>query len=151
MVEFAIILFPLLLLVGGIIWFGIGLNYWLDMQKIANQGARWAVVNSWPNCPRTEPVPHTGTNCTGSNTLPAYLEAQALTEGLENAVTVTICYPDDGNPATTMGTRGTPVRVQLNAPFTFRPIVSLGTIQLEASATMRLEQTPTHFTASACP
>ena len=23
-------------------FFGIGLNYWLDMQRIANQGARWA-------------------------------------------------------------------------------------------------------------
>ena len=45
MVEFALILFPLLLLVVGIIQFGIALNYWLDMQRIANQGARWAVVN----------------------------------------------------------------------------------------------------------
>ena len=52
MVEFALILFPLLLLVAGIIQFGIGLNYWLDMQRIANQGARWAAVNNWPpNCP----------------------------------------------------------------------------------------------------
>ena len=40
MVEFALILFPLLLIVAGIIQFGIGLNYWLDMQRIANQGAR---------------------------------------------------------------------------------------------------------------
>ena len=31
MVEFALILFPLLILVAGIIQFGIGLNYWLDM------------------------------------------------------------------------------------------------------------------------
>ena len=52
MVEFALILFPLLLLVAGIIQFGIGLNYWLDMQRIANQGARWAAVNNWPpDCP----------------------------------------------------------------------------------------------------
>ncbi len=50
--EFALILFPLLVLVGGIIYFGIGLNYWLDMQRIANQGARWAAVNNWPpDCP----------------------------------------------------------------------------------------------------
>ena len=46
--EFALILLPLLLLVSGIIWFGIGLNFWLDMQRIANQGARWAVVNCGP-------------------------------------------------------------------------------------------------------
>ena len=53
MVEFALILFPLLMLVAGIIQFGIGLNYWLDMQRIANQGARWAAVNNWPGCSRT--------------------------------------------------------------------------------------------------
>ena len=53
MVEFALILFPLLILVVGIIQFGIGLNYWLDMQRIANQGARWAAVDNWPpDCTR---------------------------------------------------------------------------------------------------
>ena len=46
MVEFALILFPLLILVAGIIQFGIGLNYWLDANRIANQGARFAVVCS---------------------------------------------------------------------------------------------------------
>ena len=148
MVEFALILLPLLTIVAGIIWFGIGLNYWLDMQRIANQGARWAVVNSWPGCPRDEPVPLTGSNCTGSNTLQAYLEQQALTEGLESAVTVTICYPDDGD-ATNDGQRGTPIRVELEAPFTFRAILDLGTITLGADATMRLEQTPTHITGVA--
>ena len=34
MVEFALILLPLLLLVAGIIQFGIGLNYWLDTASI---------------------------------------------------------------------------------------------------------------------
>ena len=53
MVEFALILFPLLMVVAGIIYFGIGLNYWLDMNRVANQGARQAAVNNWPNqCPR---------------------------------------------------------------------------------------------------
>ena len=35
MVEFALILIPLLILVVGIIQFGIGLNYWLDMNRLA--------------------------------------------------------------------------------------------------------------------
>ena len=34
MVEFALILFPLLILVVGIIQFGIGLNYWLDLNRL---------------------------------------------------------------------------------------------------------------------
>ena len=50
MVEFALILFPLLLIVAGIIQFGIALNYWLDMQRIANQGARWAAVELHAVC-----------------------------------------------------------------------------------------------------
>ena len=54
-VEFALILLPLLMVVAGIIYFGIGLNYWLDMNRVANQGARQAVVNHWgPQCPRNE-------------------------------------------------------------------------------------------------
>ena len=62
-VEFALILFPLLILVVGIIQFGIGLNYWLDMKRIANQGARWAAVNNWPaQCPRSTQVGYTCNN-----------------------------------------------------------------------------------------
>ena len=58
MVEFALILFPLLIVVTGIIQFGIGLNYWLDMNRVANQGARWATVNNWPaQCPRPTTTP----------------------------------------------------------------------------------------------
>ena len=132
MVEFALILFPLLLIVGGIIWFGIGLNYWLDMQRIANQGARWAAVNNWPpDCPRT------ATSCGSPNTLQETLKRQVLTAGLKSAVTVEVCYPDNN-----IKTIGHPVKVHLEAPFTFVPILGIGTIALSANATMRLEQEP---------
>ena len=51
LVEFALIAPLFLLIVVGIIQFGIGLNYWLDLNRLANQGARWAVVNhGWTNC-----------------------------------------------------------------------------------------------------
>ena len=92
-VEFALILFPLLLLVAGIIQFGIALNYWLDMQRVANQGARWAAVNNWPpDCPRGSPL----SSCTGSNTLQATLQRQMLTKGLQNPsnTDVQLCYPN---------------------------------------------------------
>src|SRR6188474_2042078 len=91
MVEFALILFPLLLLVAGIIQFGIALNYWLDMQRIANQGARWAAVNNWPpDCPRTAP------SCPSPNTLQESLQRQMLAAGLQSNPTtsVQLCYPD---------------------------------------------------------
>jgi hypothetical protein len=140
-VEFAIILFPLLILVTGIVWFGIGLNYWLDMQRVANQGARWAAVNNWPpDCPYGSP------SCTGANSLQEVLERQALTNGLRSSVTVNVCFPPPGAP----GTTGNPVRVELTSPFTFVPILGIGTITLHAEATMRLEQQPTLYTAGSC-
>jgi hypothetical protein len=127
--EFALILFPLLILVGGIIWFGIGLNYWLDMQRIANQGARWAAVNNWPpDCPRGS------SSCGSPNTLQETLKRQVQTAGLKSAIFVQVCYP-----ATTKGI-GDPVKVHLQAPFKLLPILGVGTIMLGANATMRLEQ-----------
>ena len=133
--EFALILFPLLILVTGIIWFGIGLNYWLDMQRIANQGARWAAVNNWPpDCPRD------ASTCDSPYTLQETLTRQVLSAGLKGAVTVEVCYPDG------TGDVGHPVKVHLEAPFKFVPILNIGTITLKANASMRLEQNPTLIT-----
>ena len=150
MVEFALILLPLLLLVAGIIQFGIGLNYWLDMNRIANQGARFAVVNAWPGCERTDTAgscttaPACGTAITPSTnqTLANYLKCQTVTQGLRGKAVVSVCYPNDGD-STNDGTVGSPVRVGLDAPFNFLPILNIGTITLSARATMRLEQNTT--------
>jgi hypothetical protein len=151
MVEFALILFPLLILVSGIIWFGIGLNYWLDMQRIANQGARWAAVNNWPtNCPvGSDPgdCSNTPPDCFPSSqagaTLQHTLRCQALTNGLQSTVQVEVCYPDWPNAE-----GGDPVFVRLETPFTFVPILGIGTIELGADATMRLEQDPDVITGA---
>jgi Flp pilus assembly protein TadG len=143
MVEFALILIPLLLLVVGIIQFGIGLNFWLDQQRISNQGARWAVVNSWPGCSRTQAAGTCNQTpaCAASmpnTTLAHYLKCQTIAKGLRDTVTVTVCYPNDGI-AGNDGLIGSPVRVQLDAPLTFRAIVNIGTINLRARTEMRLE------------
>jgi hypothetical protein len=125
MVEFALILFPLLILVSGIIYFGIGLNYWLDEQRIANQGARWAAVNNWPTCPRGS------TDCSASSEqLQTYLKDQALSNGLRDSVTVTISTQTTGVASTLPGDSGTPVKVRLASPFTFVPILGIRTITL---------------------
>jgi TadE-like protein len=137
MVEFALILFPLLLLVVGIIQFGIGLNYWLDMQRIANQGARWAAVNNWPpDCPVGSSVG----DCDGTPnpTLQTALVQEALTNGLQSSVTVQICYPANSGSPTEVS--GNPVRVRLDSPFDLLPILGWGSLKLRADATMRLEQ-----------
>ena len=137
MVEFALILFPLLILVAGIIQFGIALNYWLDMQRAANQGARFAAVNNWPpNCPRGSAFGTCGSwPGTPAKTLQQYIIDTAIADGLKDAVSVEICYPNADSQKI-----GDPVKVHLEAPFTFVPIVGIGTITLNADATMRLEQ-----------
>ena len=135
--EFALILFPLLILVAGIIYFGIALNYWLDMHRLANQGARWAVVNSYPGCPRTGPP----TPC--SPTLQRYVACQPVAGALKP--TVTISFPDGAT--STDDDIGDPVKLELASPFKLVPIIGWGTINLRAKATMRLEQDATRFRA----
>jgi len=137
-VEFALILFPLLILVSGIIYFGIGLNYWLDMNRIANQGARWAVVNNWsPECLRTDTTCTQQPACTGvARTrvkLQNTLKCMATTKGLQDGVQVDICYPSGSSDA------GDPVRVRLQQPYKFF-FMNAFRITLTAKATMRLEQ-----------
>ena len=140
MVEFALVLFPLLLCVAGIIQFGIALNYWLDMQRIANEGARWAAVN----CTRSATTPPSYNPC--NPTLEAHLRDQALTSGLKSSVCVAISFPSGS------ALKGDPVRVSLSTPFKVVPIFGIGQINLGAKATMRMEWTPTAFTATApCP
>ena len=114
MVEFALILFPLLLLVAGIIQFGIALNYWLDMQRIANQGARWAAVN----CTRSATTPPSYNPC--SPNLQTTLKQQALSNGLRGNVCVAISFPSG------TALKGDPVRVSLQSPFTVVPILGVG-------------------------
>jgi hypothetical protein len=153
MVEFALILFPLLLLVAGIIQFGIALNFWLDQNRIANQGARWAVVNAWPGCPRTQAgaCNVTSWDCTGAAPtgiqLQTYLQCQAISQGLRGALKgVTVCYMPDGDGNTDPGDVGSPVRVRMESDFELLPILGVGTITLVGQATMRIENNnPSHL------
>lgn len=129
MVEFVLIAPLLFLVVGGIVQVALALNYWLDMQRIANQGARWAVVARYP-------LPDGSMCATGpcSPDLPASLRMQAQSDGLDPAVF--ICFPSDTNNV------GDPVRVRLETDFTFVPILGIGTVKLGADAEMRIEQHP---------
>ncbi len=47
-VEFAIVMPLVLLLIAGVIEFGTAFNYWLSLNHIANEGARWAAINKLP-------------------------------------------------------------------------------------------------------
>ena len=131
MVEFALLAPVFLLIVAGIIQFGVALNFWFDMQRIANQGARWAVVNCG--------LPGS-TVC--SPDLQTALENDVISVG--NNPTVVICMEElsdiaGGNPTAAVGD---PVSVRLTDTFEFVPIVGID-VTLRGKATMRIEQKPT--------
>ena len=171
MIEFVLVLIPLLVFVGGIIQLGIGIANWHDLNRIANEGARFAAVNEWPNCPSgLQP-------CTGNPTKPGgapdchpappadpkvvlagrslthYLRCEAIDAGLPDIIPV-IC-----RPGATAGI-GDPITVRLayrvnllssDAPDVNKPHhVSWLGVNLRGEATMRLEQTPSASPA-ACP
>jgi hypothetical protein len=132
-VEFALILPVFLLLVAGIVKFGIALNYWLDMQRVANQGARWATVNAYPGCPRTGP------NSPCSPTLQNYLAAQKIAQG--EILKTCITFPNATSAI------GDPVKVAISRPMNLGiPFVPIS-VTINGSATMRLEQAAGRFAA----
>ena len=84
MVEFVLVAPLLFLLVGGIVQVALALNYWLDMQRIANQGARWAVVARYPVDPPSPQAPICDRgNAPCSVTLPQSLADEAQSAGLQ--------------------------------------------------------------------
>jgi len=131
-------------LVGGIIYFGIGLNYWLDMNRVANQGARWAAVDNWPAvCPRSSDPNYkcdkTYATCTQTTAAASHAKLQEVLRcSARNNPLVKLCYPDT---AVADATVGTPVQVKLTAPYKFWFVNRVG-ITLTAKATMRMEQPP---------
>jgi hypothetical protein len=141
LVEFALIAPLFLMLVVGIIQFGVALNFWLDMQRIANQGARWAVVDAYPGCPRTSPP---GLGCAAPGAFQTFLSNEKIAKG--EVINPYICFEAKTGPGGTAAA-GDPVTVTINRPFTFNLIVGhVGTINLHAAATMRTEWAPTVYT-----
>jgi len=146
-VEFALILIPLLILVVGVIQFGIGLNYWLDMNRLSNQGARWAVVNAYPGCGLGTSDPNT-LSCGTTTSLQRYIACQRLPNALKPTVNIT--FPNGPN------TFGNPVQVEVSSPYKLSAIMKLATISLTARTTMRIEQNAVRyqagsFTPTSCP
>jgi Flp pilus assembly protein TadG len=147
LVEFALIAPLFLMIVFGIAFFGIGLKYWLDLNRLANEGARQAVVNYWPPyCALNETSCATSTGTTACATVLAANSKARLQDVLRckspNNATTTICYP---GKSPSKGTIGDPVRVKLSAPYRLFFMNSLG-ITLTATATMKLERPPTLIT-----
>jgi Flp pilus assembly protein TadG len=136
-VEFAVVATLLFLIVFGILDFGRAMNYWNNATQMANEGARWAVVNSNPG---------------GSGqTLQQYVLSQGDTGEIRDPAVSRVCvtFPD----GTDIGER---VLVTVTMRFGFLPFISaaLGgaaSADLTGKAEMRLEQQPTNVSEGCYP
>jgi Flp pilus assembly protein TadG len=137
LVEFALVLPLLLTLLLGMLDFGKAFNYWIDATHLANEGARWAVVDRNP----------------GSGSLQDYVRTQATTGEFRNGGTPSIPSGDAARVCITFpnGTSnvGDPVRVTVTARYFLIPFIgdrlSAGDLSITGSATMRLEARPSNY------
>ena len=138
LVEFALILPVLALMLFGMLDFGKAFNYWIDETHLANEGARWAVVNKNP---------------ASSGTLQEYIRSQATTPELRNGGTSSLSDPvrvciDFPNGTSNVGD---PVRVTLTANYRWLGLIAgetgLTETTITGGATMRLEARPTNYAA----
>ena len=104
------------------------------MNRVANQGARWAVVNGYPGCNDNDT-----TGC--GTTLQRYISCQRLPGALHPRVDIS--FPDGPS------TYGNPVKVTVTSPYSFRAIMKLGTITLAARTTMRIERSASRYSGGA--
>ena len=124
-VEFAMVVPILCVLVLVLVDFGKGMNYWLDLNHVASEGARKAAVNMFPTAGEYQTY------------MLDRLETSELKNGGSNSVptaaTVAICLPEGGDV-------GDPVTVQISVGYHWIPFISHADWQIRETATMRLEQ-----------
>jgi Flp pilus assembly protein TadG len=134
LVEFALVIPLLLVLLLGVLDFGKGFNYWIDETHLANEAARFAVVNKNP-----------GT----SGSLQDYVLGQADTNELRSGGTssvpakpqVCISFPNGTSNV------GDPVKATVTLNYHWMPFLKHVNSTITASATMRLEAVPSNYSA----
>ena len=137
LVEFALVLPLLLILLLGMLDFGKAFNYWNDTTHLANEAARWAVVNKNP----------------GSGTLQQYIQQQADTQELRSGGTSSVPGPLQVCISFPNGTANVGDPVHVTASLTYNWLPYLGTrigitqTTITGSSTMRLEAQPTNYGA----
>ena len=137
LVEFTLVLPILALLLFAMLDFGKAFNYWIDETHLANEGARWAVVNKNP----------------GAGSLQQYIVDQATTTELRNGGTASVADPAEVCISFPNGTSnvGDPVLVTVSATYNWLPIISsrigIGQTTISGSSHMRLEAIPTNYAA----
>lgn len=132
-VEFALIVPLFLLIIIAILHFGKVMNYWLDLNHVASEGARKAAVNTFASDAGYESYLRdrleTGELRTGG------------TSSIPSPATIAVCLPEGSDV-------GDPVTVQVAANYSL-PFIGK-TVALRGTATMRLEQPADYAGGGAC-
>ncbi len=131
LVELALLLPVLLLILFGIMSFGLAFNYWIDETHLTREAARYAAVDHNPG---------------GGATLQESILGQADTAELEAGATVCIEYPENADGSGSVGQVGDPVKATMRYTHTFIPFLGLAAKEIVVSATMRLEAPPADVT-----
>ena len=154
-VEFAIVIPLVMLLILGIIEFSKAFNYWITLNHLSNEGARWAAVDKLPG----KNPPYT------CGDFKDYLVSQMATGDLQNIIkgnsqadldqNITLAVagsgplgaPQIGDPVTVKIATIAPQKYALaSLGESFLP--DFGRITLSGTSTMRLEQVPSWTTNS---
>ena len=138
LIEFALVLPLLLILMLGMVDFGKAFNYWIDETHLAHSGSRWAAVNKNP-----------GPGGTLQESIRDSADTSELRDGGTNSIAdplqVCVSFPNGTSNV------GDPVRITVSSDYNF--LNFLGTeagitgTSITGSSTMRLEQTPTNYSA----
>ena len=118
MTEFALVLPVFVLIIAGILSFGRVFFYWIEANHLANETARWAVVDRNPYAP--DDVAESG----------GRLVLEGVPEGRQGLHRLS-------RPGAAVGN---PVRVRVQKPFSIFPILNAGTITIRGSSEMRVER-----------
>lgn len=166
LVEFALVLPLLLLVLFGVFEFGRVFNYWIDETHLANEAARWAAVDRNPGAANPVNATTCEPDAAAVTDLQTYIRCEATTEELRGGASgdqgsdplqVYICFPNGTSNI------GDPVRVIVRTTYNYLSLVgdflsgTFGdgaidtTVGIVGSATMRLEATPTSYTANPPP
>ncbi len=150
LVEFALVVPLVLVLLFAIVDFGRAINYWIDETHLANEAARYAIVDKNPGA-------------SSSQSLQRYIQAQAVTDELRDGTAdaegtvktadrLRICIDFPGKTAATAGV-GDPVRVRAEARYTWLQVIGLGVTStpIRGTAIMRLEAPPTAYAEGCYP
>jgi hypothetical protein len=124
-VEFAMVVPLLCVLVLVFVDFAKAMNYWLDLNHVAAEGARKAAVSEYPTAGEYQTY------------IREKLETNELksggTDSVPSAADIAICLPEGGDV-------GGPVTVQVKVGYDWIPFIDTGMFGIKGTATMRLEQ-----------